>query len=100
MNARDTFFLRRFQFYKFFKKVDRTLQVGSVTAINFFHPLIIYSVAQTEVLHGSWTVKVNSEEEGEKARFSILLSPSPAVSQRKLGRKVYVTRDKLEEDED
>lgn len=56
-----------------------------------------------QVLHGSWTVKVNSkEEEEEKARFSILapLPPPSTVSPRKLGRKVYVTRDKLEEDED
>lgn len=30
-----------------------------------------------QVLHGSWTVKVNSEEEEEKARFSILALPSP-----------------------
>lgn len=30
-----------------------------------------------QVLHGFWTVKVNSEEEEEKARFSILALPFP-----------------------
>lgn len=107
MKARDTFF------------TVPILQISRESRLNFaswirnrdqLFPSSYYLFGSPDqVLHGFWTVKVkvNSEEEEEKARFSILTpssppppAPSSAVSPRKLGRKVYVTRDKLEEDED